>query len=137
NNFAIKIDEIPDNAVDFGSGFLKIWEVNGELKLDSIDPVHLYFDQYNFAKGKKGERFRTTARRIIANEKYDDNARELLEKRTPQDKLDDALTIWQIVEELPDDRQRVSIVDLENELVYLDYETGEGEKKMISYFKYD
>lgn len=33
NNFAEEMDEIPDNAATFGSGFLKVWEVDGKLKM--------------------------------------------------------------------------------------------------------
>lgn len=137
NDFAVIMDEIPDNAADYGSGFLKVWEVDGTLKMRSVDPYALIFDQYNFKRGAKIERIRTTPRAIIENEKYDASPRTVLEKKTEDDKLDSPLVIYQRTQDYPDGTQSIDIVDIDNELVYYSHKTKEGEDPVVSYFKFD
>lgn len=141
NNFAEVMDEIPDNAVEYGSGFLEVFESKDGLKLKSIDPYAIIFDQYNFKDGAKVKSIRTTAQKIIDNEKYDVNARTLLKQKygNDEDKLKEPLVIYQWVNDIEYDKkgkpkkQEIKIVDLENELVYYEYEG----KIILSYYKFD
>jgi len=139
NNFAEILDEIPDNAVDFGSGFLKVWEMGGKLKMKSIDPYALIFNQYNFKDGLKIERFKKTGNEILADEKYDKNAQRLLSQKLgkDQEKLDESILLYQSVKDLPDGTQEIVVADLENELVYYTHETKKGKKSIVSYYKFD
>lgn len=138
NRFSKTIDKIPNNAADFGSGFLKVWKVNGELKMKSVGPYSIIFDQYNFSKGKKIERFTRTRRDIINDEKYDQDARTQLKNQTTEDKMDETLVLYQTVQDFFDGSQRIGVVDTEHDLVYYNYQTKKGKKnKIISYYKYD
>lgn len=140
NEFSVILDEIPDNAVDFGSGFLKIWETDGELKMRSIDPYALVFNQYNFKKGLKIERLRRTGREIIEDEKYDQNARTLLSQKLGGEeggKLDEDIILYQSVQDFPDKTQEICVVDTENELLYYTHKTKKGQKPIVSYYKFD
>src|SRR5690606_14162379 len=132
-DFAEIMDQVPDDAADYGSGFLKIWEVGGELKMRSVDPYSLVFDQYNFKDGAKIERIRTTPRAIIENDKYNADARTLLSQRVSDDDMDKPFTIYQRVQEYPNGSQQIDIVDTENELVYYSHKTRKGGKAIVSY----
>ena len=44
NDFAETLDQVPDDAIDYGSGFLKIWEADNEMKIRSIDPFDMIFN---------------------------------------------------------------------------------------------
>jgi hypothetical protein len=136
NNFEVEMDEIPDNAVDYGSGFLKIWMKDKKLKLKSIDPYSIYFDQYNFKDGKKVESFRRTIRSIIDDEKYDIDMRTLLRIKTEEEKMDDFITLHQSVQDFPDETQQITVCDFVNDLVYYDY-TTKDKKQVVSYYKFD
>jgi len=137
NNFAEIIDRVPDNAVDFGSGFLKVWKVDKKLKMKSIDPYYMTFNQYDFAKGIKVEKFRKSIRDIIKDEKYESTERTLLSKKYKEEDWDDELVLQQGVQDFPDGTQRITVVDLENDLTFYDYTTKGGEEKIVYYFKYD
>ena len=136
NNFAEEMDEVPDNAVDYGSGFLKVWNSDGKLKMKSIDPYAIYFDQYDFAGGKKVERVRRSIRSIIEDEKYDIDARTKLRIKTEEKKMDDFIVIYQSIQDFPDGKQQLAVCDFENELVYYEY-TTKNKKQIVSYFKFD
>lgn len=141
NDFSITLDEIPDNAADYGSGFLKIWEGEGnKLKLRSIDPYAIYFNQYNFAKGMKIERLRRSVRSILADEKYDASAKLLLESKIKKDdpaELDKEILLFQGVKDFPDGSQQICVVSLEHEIVFFEHKTKKGEDKIVSYYKFD
>lgn len=134
NNFATDMDEVVDNAVDFGSGFLKVWKVNGIMKMRSVDPFAMIFNQYNFKGGLKIERLRKTAREIIADEKYDAGERAILKGKTKEDDLDKDFVIFQVVQDFPNGSQELSIVDTENDLVYFNHKDDEP---IVSYYKFD
>jgi hypothetical protein len=135
NNFADDLDEIPDNAADYGSGFLKVWEAEGKMKMRSIDPFFMIFNQYDFKGGPKLERMRKTIRWIIGNEKYDADARAELSAKTADDKLDTEVVFYQMVVDT-DEGQEISVVDLERDAVYYTYE-HKGKDKIVSYYKFD
>lgn len=140
NDFSIVLDEIPDNAADYGSGFLKIWEgEENELKVKSVDPYYLIFNQYNFAKGMKIERFSKTVRAIIEDEKYDASARLLLSNQYGKnvEDLEKSLVLFQSVKDLPDGTQQIAVCSLEKEIVFYHYKTKKGDEKIISYYKFD
>lgn len=134
NDFAEDLDEIVDDAADFGSGFLKVWEVVGVVKMNSIDPFNMIFNQYNFRDGLKAERMRKSINWVINNEKYDAFAREKLRNETKEDDRDNDITFYQTVEDLQDGGQRVSVVDLDRDEVYYTYTT---KNKLVSYYKFD
>lgn len=134
NNFADDLDDIPDNAADFGSGFLKIWESEGEMKMRSIDPFFIIFNQYNFKDGLKIERMRKSYRWIIDNKKYDADARESLSKRIPEADYDKEVVIYQVVEDLKNGGQELSVVNTESDEVYYNHESKD---KIVSYYKFD
>lgn len=141
NDFSITLDEIPDNAADYGSGFLKIWEGDkGELKMRSIDPYAIAFNQYNFAAGMKVERLRRSNRAILADKNYDATAKTLLEsklKKDDQADLDREITLLQGVKDLPDGTQVICVVSTELEILFYEYRTKKGEDKIVSYYKFD
>lgn len=137
NDFAVVIDEVPDNAVDFGSGFLKVWKSEGRLKMRSIDPYDMAFNQYNFRKGLKIERMMRSIRSIVDDERWDVDARTILRKKTKEDELDKEIAIYQVVRDYPDGTQSIYVVDIDNELVYYSFKTKKGEEKIVSYYKYD
>lgn len=134
NDFAEDLDFIVDDAADFGSGFLRVWEVDGHIKLNSIDPFNMIFNQYNFKDGLKAERMRKSIKWILNNEKYDADAREKLRGETALDDMENEITFYQTVEDLPGGGQRVSVVDLDREDVYF---THDSKKQLISYYKFD
>lgn len=135
NNFADDLDEIPDNAADYGSGFLKVWKDDkGVLKLRSVDPFFMIFNQYNFKAGLKIERMRKSIRWIIDNKKYDEDAKLKLSAKTPKDEFDKEIVFYQVVEDHADGSQTISVVDLENEIVYY---TNDSKEKIVSYYKFD
>lgn len=138
NNFATTLDEIPDNAVDYGSGYLKVWKTSdGKIHLKSIDPYYMIFNQYNFKDGLKTEKFTRTIREVIEDEKYDVNVRAKLKQDTEDKDLDNQMVLYQTVQDLPDGSQRVTVTDpyaKDAGLVFYDYTTKE---KLVKYYKYD
>ena len=136
NNFAEDLDDIPDNAVTFGSGFLKVWEADGRIKMRSVDPFFLIFNQYNFKEGAKVERMRHSHRWIIDNEKYDKDARAAHKQRISESDLDKEIVFYQIVQEMKDGSQRISVVNTADDEVFYDFRTKPGEK-LVSYYKFD
>lgn len=134
NDFAEDLDFIVDDAADFGSGFLKVWESKGHVHLNSIDPFNMIFNQYNFKDGLKAERMRKSIKWILENEKYDPDAREKLRGEKSPDEHENELTFYQVVEDKKDGSQRVSVVDLDRDEVYYTYTS---KKKLISYYKFD
>lgn len=138
NNFDEVMDEIPDNAADYGSGFLKVWEdSNKKLKMKSIDPYYIYFNQSNFKDGLKSEKFSKTINWILENEKYDIDAKTQLRNKVKVEDYDKEIPLFQNVQDFPDGTQEVSVTDLENELVYYTYRTKKGDSPVVSYYKFD
>ena len=134
NNFSVILDEIPDNAADFGSGFLKVWVADGKMKVRSIDPYAMIFNQYNFKEGGKIEKLRKSNRWIIANEKYESAARETLARDTADDDLDKEIVLHQDVRDFADGSQETSVYSQDLELVFFNEKTDEP---VVSYFKFD
>jgi len=134
NNFAVDLDDIPDNAVDFGSGFLKVWEADNRMNMRSIDPLYMIFNQYNFKDGLKIERLRKSYRWIIENKKYDADEIAKVIRRVPEDEWDKEIVFYQVVRDLKNGGQEISIVNLDDEEIYYHFESKE---KIISYYKYD
>lgn len=122
NNFATEIDTISDNAVDFGSGFLRIWESKGQLKAKSVDPLKIIFDQYDFKNGLKIIQLRKTYAQVIEDERYNAEARNLLLQKLGSDyesKKNSEYTIYEVAEPTKDGGTQLNVVDTENELVFL------------------
>lgn len=69
NEMATVLDRVVDNSIEFGSGYLKLWMKDGVLKARSIDPTKIFFDQYDFKKGK-GILIRRTYQEIADNDEY-------------------------------------------------------------------
>lgn len=139
NDFSITLDEVSDNATDYGSGFLKVWEGDkSELKLRSIDPYSISFNQYDFKKGMKVERLRRKIRDVLKDDKYDASAKAILSRAIGNDevKLDEDMLLFQAVKDLPDDTQQISVVSLDKELVFYEFQTKKDEK-IVSYYKFD
>jgi hypothetical protein len=134
NDFADDLDDVVDDSADYGSGFLKVWEVDNVLKLRAIDPFFMFFNQYNFRDGLKAERMRKSRKWVINNLKYDVDARLKLQNETPADELEKELTFYQTVEDLKGGKQRISVVDLERDEVYYTYVS---DKEIVTYFKFD
>lgn len=135
NNFAPTLDEVPDNAVDYGSGFLKVWKTSdGKIHLKSIDPYYMIFNQYNFKDGLKTEKFPRTIREVIEDEKYNSDARLKLKEKTDEKNLDDMMALYQTIQDLPDGSQRVIVSEPYQDLLFYDYTTKE---KLVKYYKYD
>lgn len=137
NNFDEVMDEIPDNAADYGSGFLKVWEADEKIKMKSIDPYYIYFNQSNFKDGVKAEKFSKTIRWVLENDKYDADNRTQLRNKVKEDEYDKEIPLFQTVQDFPDGTQQIGVVDLENDLVYYNYTTKKGDKPVISYYKFD
>lgn len=138
NNFDEVMDEIPDNACDYGSGFLKIWkDSDNKLKMKSIDPYYIYFNQSNFKDGVKAEKLSKSIRWILENKKYNVDAQTQLRNKTKETDMDKEIPLFQSVQDFPDGTQQISIVDLENDLVYYNYKTKKGEEPIVSYYKFD
>lgn len=140
NDFSITIDEVSDNAADYGSGFLKVWEgEKGELKMRSIDPYAIYFNQYNFKSGMKVEKLKTrTVRDVLADKKYDASAKTILSKDVGDDpaELNQDIELFQAVRDNPDGTQEISVVSLDKELVFYEFKT-KSDDKIVSYYKFD
>jgi len=135
NTFADDLDEVVDNAVDFGSGFLKVWKgKDGKLKMRSIDTFKMIFNQYDFTAGAKIEKMRKTFKWIIENEKYDADARELIRTRHPleEDQAKDTV-FYQMVNDKKDSTQTIDVIHVEEEVVLYEYEG----KAQVDYFKFD
>jgi len=138
NRFSKIIDKVPNNAVDFGSGFLKVWQTDGKLKIKSVGPYSIIFDQYNFTKGAKIEKLSRTRRDVIADEKYDATARMALGAVTNDENRDETMTLYQTVQDFPDGSQIIGVVETSLDMVFYNYKTKKGKKnKIISYYKFD
>lgn len=137
NQFAKDLDDVADNSVDFGSGFLKIWkDGSGKLKLKSKDPYKIYFDQYNFTKGIKVEKLDPkTYKEILLNEDYDDDARNLLSEKIGgnEEELKKKVNLYQMAKPNRDGGNDIAVVDLENDIVLFSYEGN----KDLEYYKFD
>lgn len=139
NNIGEVSDEITDNQVDYGSGFLKIWQgEDKKLKAKSIDPFYIIFDQYNFKKGAKIETFIKTLEQIMEDDKYTDEAKAKYAGLYPQyftDK-DVANTKIRLYQAVSDNKksQTISVVDIENEILLYTHET---KNKIVRYYKFD
>lgn len=134
NQFADDLDDVADDAVDFGSGFLEAWEVDGKMKLKHRDPYHMIFNQYNFKDGMKIRRLRKTVKQILENEKYDADVRVQLSNKYSKEEQSKELIIFQGVKDFKDGSQEISVFDIDNELVYFNQKTDE---RIISYYKFD
>lgn len=138
NNFDEAMDEIPDNACDYGSGFLKVWkDSDNKLKMKSIDPYYIYFNQSNFKGGIKAEKFSKQIDWILKNEKYDKIAQEKLRNGTPSDEMEKEIVLYQTVQDFSDGTQEMSIVSLDKDIVFYTYRTKKGEEPVLSYYKFD
>lgn len=134
NKFSTDLDQTVDDAADFGSGFLKVWEDGvGKMKLKTIDPFKMIFNQYNFKKGLKIEKLKETYQWIIDNDKYDVHVRALLANKIPEKDRDTEIVFFQVVEDVSETVQKVSVVDTDNELVYYHYEGT----PLVTYYKFD
>ena len=133
NNFDETLDEIPNNAVDYGSGFLKVWNDGKKLKMRSVDPFALVFNQYNFKKGKKIERLMRTPNSIVNDEKYDVEARAMFMGQCNKDLMDEFVILWQVVEDTKDG-QRISVVSTDTNITFF---SEVHKKPVVFYFKYD
>lgn len=134
NKFSTDLDQTVDDAADFGSGFLKVWEDGvGKMKLKTIDPFKMIFNQYNFKKGLKIEKLKETYQWIIDNDKYDIHARAILASKIPEKDRDTEIVFFQVVEDVSETVQKVSVVDTDNELVYYHYEGT----PLVTYYKFD
>jgi hypothetical protein len=134
NDFAETLDQVPDDAIDYGSGFLKVWRDEKKMKIRSIDPFDIYFNQYNFKGGLKIEKLKKKVSWIIENEKYDADERLLLAGEYPEGDRSKEITLFQVVEDLKDGKQRVSVVDIEREKCFYSYVSDE---KLVWYYKFD
>lgn len=135
NDFAVHLDDVPDNAVEYGSGFLKAWKAEDKMNLRSIDPFDMVWNQYNFKDGLKLERMRKKVSWVLTNEKYDADAKlQLINLYPTAEDQDKEIVFYQVVEDLKDGAQNISVVDTENELVFYHYESPET---LIWYFKFD
>lgn len=138
NDFGEVLDRVSDNGVDYGSGFLKLW-LNGEdvLCARSVDPFHLKFNSYNFKKGGKVETFTKTVQDILEDDKYNNEARLAYKLKYPNYLTEDAdkeIQLSQLVEDVGEG-QRVSVVDVKNEIVLSTFEKKKG--KVVWYYKFD
>lgn len=134
NDFAQDLDKVADDAADFGSGFLKVWEGGDKkMKLKAIDPFKIIFNQYNFKDGAKIEKIQKSYQWIIDNEKYDINARNILKNKIPESDRSKEIIFFQIVEDIKGDKQKINVVDIENDLVYHSYEGP----ILVTYYKFD
>lgn len=136
NNIGEVADEVSDNSVDYGSGFLKVWkDGNDELKAKSIDPFYIIFNQYDFKKGDKIEAFSRSLNEILADDKYDNEAKTKYMGLFPNYKEigNKLIKLYQVVS---DDKngQTISVVDIENEILCFTHTTKE---KIVRYYKFD
>ncbi len=141
NEFSSVLDFVPDDAIDYGSGFLKVWKAaDGTMKMRDIDPFDITFNQKNFKDGLKIEKLTKKVSWIIENEKYDAGARLKYVSKYPaaEDRNKDII-LYQVVEDTRNNKdkivkQKVSIIDTENEIVVYHEETNEP---VVWYFKFD
>lgn len=134
NNFADDLDQIVDDAVDFGSGFIKIWKSSGKLNIKCVDPLFIIFNQYDFKGGLKMERMKKTREWVINNEKYDIDSRELLRAKTASNEMTNDIVLFNVVRDLPDGSQHVSVISLDDEEVFYHFESP---KPVVRYYKFD
>lgn len=136
NDFSITLDEVPDDAIDYGSGFLKTWKVKGKMKMKSVDPFDMIYNQRNFAGGPKVERMKETRRWIVDNEKYDPVVREAIRKEFEADEegMEAEVVFYQVVEDTKDGGQIISVINIDDDKIYYRYESKE---RLISYYKFD
>lgn len=136
NEFSTVLDSVPDDALDYGSGFLKVWKAADKtMKMRDIDPFDIVFNQYNFKDGLKIEKMRKKVSWVIENEKYDVLARaKFAGKYDNAEDRDKDIILHQVVEDLKGGRQAVGVLDIENEIVLYYEETNEP---VVWYFKFD
>lgn len=134
SNFEEEMDRVPDDAADYGSGFLKVWETDGELKMKAIDPFDMIFNQYDFAGGLKIEKFRKSYRWVLGNEKYDQAARDVLSGKVQEDELDNGVNLYAAVQDFEDGTQHLFVVALDDEVVLYKHKS---KKAVVDYFKFD
>lgn len=134
NDFAEDLDDVADNALDYGSGFLKVWQPDKHMKLRSIDPFDMIFNQGNFKDGLKIERMKKKISWVVANEKYFADERIKLDNATSEADKGNEIVFYQVVEDLEDGTQRISVVDTDRDAVYYTYISNEP---VVSYFKFD
>lgn len=139
NNVGEVCDEVSDNMVDYGSGFLKIWkDSKGKLCAKSIDPFYIIFNQYNFKKGDKIESFTRTVYEIMNDDKYTNEAKVKYLGLFPnykeeKDIANKVIKLYQVVNDTKDN-QTISVVDIENEILCYTFTTKE---KLVRYYKFD
>ena len=132
-------DLISDNMVDYGSGFLKIWEDSkGELNAKNIDPFYIIFDQYNFKKGDKIESFTKTLGQIMEDDKYTAEAKAKYiglypNYLTDTEVANTTIRLYQSVSDTKD-TQTISVVDTTNEILLYTHTT---KGKLVHYYKFD
>lgn len=133
NDFSITLDEVPDDAIDYGSGFLKTWKVDGVMKMASVDPFDMIYNQSNFKGGPKVERMKESAQWIVDNDKYEATAK-LTVKDANKDDMAKDIVFYQVVNDLKNGGQTISIINVEDDEVYYHFESTE---KIVSYYKFD
>lgn len=139
NNIGEVCDEVSDNMVDYGSGFLKIWkDSKGKLCAKSIDPFYIIFNQYNFKKGDKIEAFTRTVYEIMNDDKYTNEAKVKYLGLFPnykeeKDIANKVIKLYQIVSDVKDN-QTISVVDIENEVLLYTFSL---EERLVKYYKFD
>ena len=139
NDFSVDIDQVVDDAVDFGSGYLKVWNgIDGQLRIKSVDPYKIIFNQEDFAGGQKIEVIDTTFREVIQNEKYDEGVRQLLSKRAMSNEdLDKRIELNQVLTPVGQDKQLMEIILFaDGEEFYL-FGHEDINEESVQYFKFD
>tara|TARA_R110000850_G_scaffold115010_5_gene229984 strand:+ start:631 stop:2292 length:1662 start_codon:yes stop_codon:yes gene_type:complete len=136
NDFSITLDQVPDDAIDYGSGFLKTFRVEGLMKLNSIDPFNMIYNQRNFKGGPKVERMKETVKWIVDNDKYDAIPRLALKTKYENEEkgMETEILFYQVVEDLKAGGQVLSIINIEDDEIYYRFES---KTKIVSYYKFD
>jgi hypothetical protein len=133
NDFSITLDEVPDDAIDYGSGFLKTWRSDGIMKMKSVDPFDMIYNQSNFKGGPKIERMKESAQWIVDNEKYEITARNKVKEANKEDMAKE-IVFYQVITDQKGGGQHLSIINVDEDEVYYHFES---EEKIVSYYKFD
>lgn len=135
NDFTETEERVTDDANIYGSGFKKKWsDSKGIRRFKALDPWDIIRDVNNFKGMPKAEKVRTTVNKILANDKYSDEVKELLANAVTDEKeRQKEYVIYQVLEPQADDTENLYLVDIDNELVIYTKEDMKG----LQYIKRD
>lgn len=127
NNWTEEQERTTDDANWYGSGYKKIWHVDGIQKHRNLDPWAIIWDLHDFKKSDKIERLNKRVKDVLKKEHYNAKAK-IFYKNKYKDELETRIDLYQHVTD-----DMLYIIDIEEDFILYKTKRPKG----LHYVKYD